>query len=105
MTTFDDRERSYEAKFAHDAELKFRVEARRNKLIGLWAAEILGKTGPDAMAFAAEIVRADLLHGGDEDLVAHLVEQLSGGVAEGEIRIKLTEYAVQAGREVFDDLQ
>ena len=53
MTTFDDREHAFEAKFAHDAEMVFRAEARRNKLVGLWAAEILGKTGADADAYAS----------------------------------------------------
>ncbi|OWJ79019.1 DUF1476 domain-containing protein [Haematobacter genomosp. 1] len=105
MTMFADRERAFEAKFAHDAELKFRVEARRNKLLGLWAADVLGKTGPEASAFAAAIVRTDLLSGGQADVVAHLVEQLSGSAAEADIRDKLNECTTRARREVLDDLQ
>ena len=58
MTTFDDRERSYEAKFAHDAELRFKAEARRNRLLGEWAAGILGKKGDDARAYAARLILA-----------------------------------------------
>ena len=59
MTTFDDRENAFEAKFAHDAELQFRVDARRNKLVGLWAAELLGKSGDEAAAYAMSVVQAD----------------------------------------------
>ena len=59
MTTFDDRENAFEAKFAHDSEMQFRAEARRNKLVGLWAAELLGKSGDDAAAYAMEVVSAD----------------------------------------------
>ncbi|KFI33051.1 aldolase [Haematobacter missouriensis] len=105
MTMFADRERAFEAKFAHDAELNFRAEARRNKLLGLWAADVLAKTGPEATAFAAEIVRTDLLSGGQADVVAYLVEQLSGSAAEADIRNKLDECGAQARREIFDDLQ
>ncbi|NCW68080.1 MAG: DUF1476 domain-containing protein [Marivivens sp.] len=60
MSTFDDREKAFEDKFAHDAEMQFKAEARRNKLLGLWAAELLGKSGEDANAYAAEVVKADL---------------------------------------------
>jgi hypothetical protein len=59
MTTFDDRERAAEAKFAHDEEFQFRANARRNKLLGLWAAELLGRKGEAAQAYALEVVKAD----------------------------------------------
>lgn len=72
MTTFDERAKAYERKFAHDEELRFKATARRNKLLGLWAAEKLGKTGPDAEAYAKEVVRADFQKPGDEDLVEKL---------------------------------
>ncbi|MEP0320665.1 DUF1476 domain-containing protein [Bauldia litoralis] len=68
MTTFDKREDAFEAKFAHDAELRFKAEARRNKLLGLWAAEKLGKSGADAEAYAKEVVAADFEEAGDEDV-------------------------------------
>jgi len=68
MTTFDDRENKFEKKFAHDAQLKFKAEARRNKLLGLWAAELLGKTGADADAYAKEVIKSDLEEAGDEDV-------------------------------------
>ena len=59
MTTFDERETAFENKFAHDAELKFKAEARRNKLVGLWAAGLLGKSGAEAAAYASEVVMVD----------------------------------------------
>lgn len=68
MTTFDKREDAYEKKFAHDEELRFKATARRNKLLGLWAAEKLGKTGDDAAAYAKDVVRADFEEPGDEDV-------------------------------------
>jgi len=68
MTTFEDREKGFERKFAHDEELKFRATARRNRLIGLWAAEKLGLTGDAAQAYAREVIKADLAEPGDEDV-------------------------------------
>jgi hypothetical protein len=68
MTTFEDREKGFERKFAHDEELKFKATARRNKLLGLWAAEQLGLSGDEAQAYAREIVKADLAEPGDEDV-------------------------------------
>jgi hypothetical protein len=68
MTTFEDREKGFERKFAHDEELKFKATARRNKLLGLWAAEQLGLPGDEAQAYAREIVKADLAEPGDEDV-------------------------------------
>ena len=69
MTTFDDREHAFEAKFAHDSEMQFRAEARRNKLLGLWVAEKLGKSGADADAYAREVVASDFEEAGDADVV------------------------------------
>lgn len=68
MTTFDKRKEGYESKFAHDEELKFKATARRNRLLGLWAAEKLGKNADDAQAYAREVVRADMQEAGDEDV-------------------------------------
>jgi hypothetical protein len=68
MTTFDKRKEGYESKFAHDEELLFRATARRNKLLGLWAAEMLGKSGEDADAYAREVIRSDMEEAGDEDV-------------------------------------
>lgn len=68
MTSMDDRKDAFEKKFAHDEELKFRAMARRNKLLGLWAAEKLGKTGADADAYAVEVVNSDFEEAGDHDV-------------------------------------
>lgn len=68
MSTFDRREEAFEAKFARDEELRFKAEARRNKLLGLWAAELLGKSGAEAEAYAKEVVAADFEEAGDEDV-------------------------------------
>jgi hypothetical protein len=68
MTTFEDREKGFERKFAHDEELKFRATARRNRLIGLWAAGKMGLTGDEAQAYAREVIKADLAEPGDEDV-------------------------------------
>jgi hypothetical protein len=68
MTTFDKREEVFEKKFAHDEELRFKANARRNKLLGLWAAEKLGMTGPAAEAYAKEVVVADFEEAGDDDV-------------------------------------
>lgn len=68
MASFEDREKGFERKFAHDEELKFKATARRNRLLGLWAAELLGITGDDAQAYAREVIKADLTAPGEEDV-------------------------------------
>ena len=77
MTTFNDREKSFEKKFEKDQELQFKVNARRNKLLGLWAAGLMGKSGADAEAYAKEVVLADFEKPGDSDVVAKLVKDLA----------------------------
>ena len=77
MTTFNDREKSFEKKFEKDQELQFKVNARRNKLLGLWAAGLMGKGGADAEAYAKEVVLADFEKPGDSDVVAKLVKDLA----------------------------
>ncbi|MGL4729941.1 MAG: DUF1476 domain-containing protein [Bosea sp. (in: a-proteobacteria)] len=69
MTSFDNRKDAFENRFAHDEELRFKALARRNKLLGLWAAEKLGKTGADADAYAKSVVLADFEEAGDDDVV------------------------------------
>src|SRR5579885_3078545 len=77
-TTFDKREEGFEKKFAHDEELRFKALARRNKLVGLWAASMLGKAGPDADSYAKEVVLADFAEAGDNDVLHKLVKDLAG---------------------------
>lgn len=91
MTTFDDRENAFENKFAHDSEMQFRAEARRNKLVGLWAAGLLGKTGDDAAAYAMEVVSADFEEAGIEDVVRKLVGDLGDKASADEVRAKMAE--------------
>jgi len=77
MTTFDEREKAFEKKFEHDQDLQFKATARKNKLLGLWAASLMGKSGADAEAYAKEVVMADLDVPGDHDVIAKLVKDLA----------------------------
>ena len=72
MTTFDKREDAFEKKFAHDAELRFKAEARRNRMLGTWAAGLLGKRGADADAYVRSVIEADFEQAGDEDVFRKL---------------------------------
>ena len=97
MTTFDKREEGFEKQFAHDEDLRFKAMARRNKLLGLWAAGILGKTGADADAYAKEVVLADFEESGDNDVVRKVVTDLAGkGVGEQEVRAQMATLLAQA---------
>ena len=92
MTTFDKREEGFEKKFAHDEDLKFKAMARRNKLLGLWAAGQLGKSGADADAYAKEVVLADFEETGDNDVLRKVAKDLLGkGITEPQIRAKMDE--------------
>ncbi len=103
MTTFDDREKAYEAKFAHDQELMFKAIARRNKLAGLWAAELMGKTGAEAEEYALEVVKADFREPGDDDIVAKLKADLGDRVDEQTIRAKLADLMAVAKEQVVNE--
>jgi hypothetical protein len=96
VTTFDKREEGFEKKFAHDEELKFKAFARRNKLLGLWAAGLLGKTGAEADAYAKEIVMADLAEHGDDDVIAKLKADLGTKATEQQIRGQMSELLATA---------
>ncbi|MFN3210299.1 MAG: DUF1476 domain-containing protein [Roseovarius sp.] len=91
MSTFDERENAFENKYAHDEEMKFKAEARRNKLLGLWAAEILGKTGADADAYAKEVVLSDFEEAGHEDVVRKVAGDLGDMADADTIRSKMDE--------------
>ncbi len=79
MNTFNDREKAFEAKYEKDQELQFRVTARKNKLLGLWAAGLLGKSGADAEAYAKEVVMSDFEKPGDDDVIGKVVGDLTAG--------------------------
>ncbi|WP_224824622.1 DUF1476 domain-containing protein [Cognatishimia sp. MH4019] len=96
MTTFDDRENAFENKFAHDAEMQFKAEARRNKLLGLWAAELLGKSGDDAAEYAKEVVKADFEEAGHEDVVRKVAGDLGDKSDPDTIRAKMAEFLIEA---------
>jgi hypothetical protein len=101
MTTFQDRERGEEAHFAHDQEMAFRITARRNKLLGMWAAERMGLSAAETDAYAKSVVQADFEEAGDEDVIRKLIGDLtSAGVEtdEGEVRAALEIKLVEARR-------
>lgn len=100
MTTFDDRERAHEAKFIHDSAKRFRVEARRNRILGHWAAQVLGKSGADADDYIAGVIRSDLAEAGDGDVQRKLEADLNGLVGSTEIRAKMDAAFVQARTEI-----
>lgn len=105
VTTFDDRERAYEAKFAHDEEMKFRVIARRNKLLGHWAATQMKLSAVEAEAYAKEVVRAEFEDGGDEDVVRKLLGDLTAAGVETDdsaIRAAMEEQTVIARRQLIE---
>jgi hypothetical protein len=103
MTTFDKRKEGFERKFTFEQERKFRVEARRNKLLGLWAAEKLGFTGDAALAYARDVVAADFEEAGDGDVVRKVLADLrakDAAITEQAIRARMNDLAAQALAEV-----
>lgn len=104
MTTFDDRENAFENKFAHDAEMQFRAEARRNKLLGLWAAELMGRTGEEADNYGKEVVKADFEEAGDEDVYRKVSGDLGDLATEAEIRGKMVELMAVAKAQLMEEL-
>jgi hypothetical protein len=103
MSTFDDREQAFEKKYAHDQETQFKAEARRNKLLGLWAAEKLGKSGDDAAAYAKEVIKADFEEAGDEDVYRKVAGDLAGRADEAEIRQQMSELMAVAKDQVMNE--
>ncbi|MEJ5978773.1 DUF1476 domain-containing protein [Novosphingobium sp. PS1R-30] len=106
MTTFEDRERGEEAKFAHDEEMQFRIQARRNRLLGQWAAERMGLSAAETEGYAKGVVQADFEEAGDEDVIRKLLGDLvSAGVdaSEGEVRTALADKAVEARRALMGE--
>jgi hypothetical protein len=100
MTTFDNRKDTAEKKFALDAELEFKAEARRNKLLGLWVAEQLGKSGADAEAYAKTVIAADFQEAGDEDVFRKVRADLPAEVSDHVIRRQMDELKGRAVEEI-----
>ena len=106
MTTFDDRERGFETKFAHDQEMMFRITARRNRLLGAWAAKLMGLTAEEADAYGKAVVQADFEEAGDEDVIRKLLGDLTGAgcsVDEAGVRAALEEKSVEAKRQLMSE--
>ena len=105
MTTFDDRERAFETKYARDEEMAFRVTARRNKLLGQWAAAQMKLTPEETDAYAKAVVQADFEEAGDEDVVRKLVSDLTAAnvdVDEGAVRRAIEEQTIKARRQLME---
>lgn len=103
MTTFDKREEGFEKKFAHDEELRFKATARRNKLLGQWAAEKLGLSGADADAYAKEVVMADFEEAGDDDVFRKVRNDFDAkkiAVSDQDIRVAMNELLAKAVEQI-----
>ena len=104
MTTFDDRERAFESKFAHDEEMAFRVVARRNKLLGQWAAALMKLTPAETDAYSKAVVQADFEEAGDEDVVRKLFGDLTAAgvdIEDADVRRAIEEQTVEARRQLL----
>ncbi len=100
MTTFDKREEGFEKQFAHDEELRFKAVARRNKMLGLWAAGLLGKSGVEAETYAKDVLLAEFDEGGDEAIVRKVVKDLAGKADESQVRAQMKALLAQAVEQV-----
>jgi hypothetical protein len=108
MTTFDDREKAAENKFSHDMELQFKARARKNKMLGLWAAGLMGKSGADAEAYSRDIVMADFEQPGDQDVIHTLMRDLAAAgkpTEEHTIRRQGERFLVEATRQVMAEVK
>ncbi len=104
MTTFNERERGFENKFAHDAEMQFKAVARGNKLLGLWAADLLGKSGDEAAAYALSVVKADFEEAGHEDVYRKVSGDLGDRADEATIRAKIVECLAEAKVQLMTEI-
>ena len=108
MANFDDREKAFEAKFARDEELQFKITARRNRLVGEWAAEKMGLTSEETDAYAKAVVQADFEEAGDEDVIRKLLGDLTSAgvdIDDSGIRTALTDKMVEARRQFIEQAE
>ena len=106
MTTFNEREKGFEAKFKHDEELRFRVMARRNKLLGLWAAGLMGLEGEAVAAYAKDVVRSDFEAPGDDDVLQKVLGDLNGKGIEAtanSVRKQMNDLLAEAKDQIMQD--
>jgi len=105
MTQFDDRQRAFESKFAHDEEMKFRITARRNRLLGEWAARQMGLSDAETEAYAKDVVRSDFEEAGDHDVVRKVLGDLTNAgidIEEAAIREALGHKEIEARRQIIE---
>src|SRR4051812_20146218 len=105
MTQFDDRERAFESKFAHDEEMKFRITARRNRLLGQWAARQMGLTDAEAESYAKDVIRSDFEEAGDHDVVRKVLGDLTAAgveVDQDKITDALRNKEIEARRQIIE---
>ena len=106
MTSFDDREKAFENKFAHDAEMKFKADARCNKYLGLWLASRFGLSGDEADEYAKTVIASDLKEAGHEDVIEKVMLDIAKhkvDVSEEDVRAKMAEFRVQAKDELMKE--
>lgn len=106
MSTFEDRQKGFEAKYAHDAEMQFKAEARRNKLLGLWIAEKMGLAGDEAEAYAKEVVASDFEEAGDEDVFRKVSGDLNAkaiDLSEQDLREKMRDLLGEAKAQLMEE--
>ncbi|MFT4917299.1 MAG: hypothetical protein ACI85V_002461 [bacterium] len=104
MASMKDRENAFESKFAHDAEMQFKADARRNKLLGLWAADLIGKDGDAAAEYAREVIKSDFEEAGDEDVYRKVSGDLGDKADEATIRAKMVELMVDAKNQLIEEV-
>ena len=104
MTNFDDRANAFENKYAHDADMQFRAEARRNKLLGLWAAGLMGKSGDDAAAYAMEVVKSDFQEAGEDDVLRKVAGDLGSLADATAVRAKMSELVGVAKAQLMNEM-
>lgn len=103
MSSFADREKAFESKYAHDAEMQFKAASRANKALGAWAAALLGKTGAEVDAYVTEVIKSDFEEAGNEDVFRKLSADLGSKASEAEIRAKMDECIDAARASLLED--
>ena len=105
MSTFEDRENAFESKFAHDEEMQFKAAARRNKLLGLWAAGLMGKSGEAADEYAKSVVIADFEEAGDDDVLRKVAGDLGSLADEATIRSQMDSMMAEAKTQIMGEAE
>ena len=102
MSSLDERKNAFENKFAHDAELQFKVESRRNKLLAIWAADLLGKDADDVEKYILEVIKSDFEEAGDDDVFRKLSGDLGDKASSEDIRAKMAELLAIAKSQIME---